>query len=94
MLAYIDSFVGLVPCKVRSVVSDSSGVVALEVRITATRSSYQRGEYVLVLGNDRIVPRWAVCHPRQACGQARIRGAWDWATTADADGIPHNKPAA
>ena len=46
-LAYFDSFAGLVPCKVESVQREANGLihtVRVQVRFTATRGAYKRGE--------------------------------------------------
>jgi hypothetical protein len=53
-LAYLDSFIGLVPCKVLSVEDR-----AVTLKITATRGPYKRGEVLTRYANS-VVPRPAV----------------------------------
>lgn len=55
MLAYWDTFAGLVPCKVTAI--KAAGEVSFTV--TADRGPYQRGDSVW-RGNGRVVPRKAV----------------------------------
>jgi hypothetical protein len=73
MLAYFDSFTGLIPCKVVSItgksgISASSQTVTLQT--TAKRSVYDSGETIVTSGL-RAVPRDAVRHSRFS--GARIR---------------------
>jgi len=52
-LAYIDSFCGLIPCKVRAIFEDSRQV---NVIVTVNRSGYKKGE-IIISTFDRIIPR-------------------------------------
>lgn len=76
MLAYLDSFAGLVPCRIVAVGDWNDPASLARIRYTATRGAYKRGEYdVQQLSN--LVPRHAVYKSRQHCGQYRIR-AYSW----------------
>lgn len=76
MLAYLDSFAGLVPCRVCAVGDWSDGSSQARIQYTATRGAYKRGEYgTHVLRH--IVPRSSVYRSRQYYGQYRIR-AYSW----------------
>lgn len=75
-LAYIDSCLGMIPCKVLSVTPSrielSYGVLTgfdAVVKVTANRPAYKRGE-VIKRAHTNIVPRNAVF---VRCGQYRIR---------------------
>lgn len=57
--AYIDSFTGLVPCKVQEIGRDSNGSALATVRVTAARRGYNRGE-IVTLRAVRVIPRGAV----------------------------------
>jgi hypothetical protein len=66
-LAFLDTFAGLVPCKVRTLVLDDdspAGVLrwTVTVKLTATRGAYKRGEVLTFAGDDgrNVVPRSAV----------------------------------
>jgi len=76
MLAYFDSFSGLVPCRILSVdrTPDTMGSSAfVEVQFTAPRGPFRRGEkYTTFL--HRVVPRNAIRRTRY---HTRIR-AHDW----------------
>lgn len=54
-LAYLDSFSGLIPCKVLRLVHSR----CLEIQITTTRGAYKRGD-VLEQSPHSVVPRSAV----------------------------------
>jgi len=72
-LAYLDSFYGLVPCRVLSIVGKSGMANTgqhITVRLTASRQAYKRGE-TIESNALHVVPRRAVC---VRCGQYRIRG--------------------
>ena len=71
-LAYYNAFrVGFIPCKVLAVKarSDFPGVPDVEVKLTATRGAYKRGEVFLVTSGN-CVPRSAVY---TSSGKYRIR---------------------
>lgn len=87
MLAYIDSFAGLIPCRVESIYSHCgpSGMTGNKtprnmyfvVTVTATRGAYKRGDKV----NESA--RWIV--PRSAIyrrGYHYKIAAYDWACEA------------
>jgi hypothetical protein len=64
MLAYIDSFAGLVPCRVTDVRDVRDPVLSTIYRqvtatVTADRGAYKRGE-IVSLASHTIVPRTAV----------------------------------
>ena len=65
ILGYLDTFAGLIPCRVVAVKSRSD----VQVKLTANRGAYRRGE-VLESTASLVVPRGCV-HVR--CGQYRIR---------------------
>lgn len=72
-LAYLDSFAGLVPCKICAVGDWSDPTSLAHVRYTATRGAYKRGEFdVQQLSN--LIPRRAVYRRN---GQYRTR-AFNW----------------
>lgn len=60
-LAYLDSFRGLVPCKVIAVYAPGDGnriaSSDITVRITAKRPGYTRGEVIHRQGAFSVVPR-------------------------------------
>ncbi|MGI0133672.1 MAG: hypothetical protein ACREBW_01780 [Candidatus Micrarchaeaceae archaeon] len=64
--AYLDSFVGLVPCKVLAISEEHR----VTVKLTAQRGAYKRGEVLPDQSARHIVPRSAVFI---RCGQYRIR---------------------
>ena len=66
--AYLDSFSGLVPCKVLAI-TRGNGLTQVQVKLTATRCAYKCGE-ILTDNSLHVVPRGAV-HVRG--GQYRIR---------------------
>ena len=81
-LAYLDTFAGLVPCRVVSVDSPGSGWVAagegegqLTVRLTATRQAYQKGETLSDRTASQVVPRANVRRTRFG---ARIVSQYTW----------------
>lgn len=74
-LAYVDTFLGLVPCKVTAITDQT-----VTVRLTATRGTYQRGE-ILTERHPWVIPRACVYRSRQHCGQERIRNAYRWVTS-------------
>lgn len=74
MLAYFDSFAGLVPCRLVAIGQGHARIV-----VTAPRggrqtllAAYKRGQVVDTTWR-KVVPRNAVYRSRQACGQYRIR---------------------
>lgn len=74
-LAYFEAFgAGLVPCKVIGVQEGYNRETLVQVRLTASRSGYRRGE-VLLHPAQYIVPR---ANYRRAWGSQRIFGAWTW----------------
>lgn len=73
-LAYLDSFAGLVPCKVESIKRQADGLihtVQATVRFTATRGAYKRGD-VHTSSCLWVFPRDAVYRQRSMSG-ARVR---------------------
>ncbi len=63
MLAYYDSFAGLVPCRIIQSGNWADGSSSVEVRFTATRGPYREGE-TEILPLRRVVPRSAVYRTR------------------------------
>lgn len=79
ILAYVDTFSGLVPCKVVRVIEASTLSVTsgrIEVMLTAARGAYKRGEILIDNGHD-VVPRSRV-YVRG--GQFRIQSGYVWHT--------------
>ena len=75
--AYVDTFDGLIPCKVEAISGHSgtaSSAHTITVRLTATRKAWRKGE-VIQRSALSIVPRKAV-HIRS--GQYRI---WAYSVT-------------
>jgi len=58
-LAYVDSFAGLVPCRVVAVGDWNDRYCDTRVQFTATRGAYKRGEFETVPLHT-VVPRNAV----------------------------------
>lgn len=73
-LAYVDTFAGLIPCKVTDVhtiteyvgplfaapeARDTKSTTRVQVTLTADRGAYKRGE-VLVFHPDQVIPRGSV----------------------------------
>jgi len=73
MLAYFDSFAGLVPCRVVAVGDWNDSSSLARVQYTATRGAYKRGEFDTQTLRH-IIPRSAV-YTRG--GQYRVR-AYSW----------------
>lgn len=65
-LAYYDSFTGLIPCKVL----DVENGWATEIKITATRGGYKKGERLYGFSPRHVIRR-AQIHVKN--GQYRIR---------------------
>lgn len=59
-LAYVDSFVGLLPCKVLSVFNEPIFGAVANVKLTAARGPWKRGEVLAKWSALRVVPRGAV----------------------------------
>lgn len=81
-LAYLDTFAGLVPCKVLQVLEEYDGRTVggegrgnLQVRVTAKRGAYRPGE-VLTAGGRSVVPRAFVIRYN---GSQRIATGYKWA---------------
>ena len=78
-LAYVDTFSGLIPCKVLKVVKrESYGRITrlvLDVVITAQRPAYQRKEVLTGISDYLIIPR-AYVTTRQ--GQYKIDSSFNW----------------
>lgn len=81
-LAYVDTFAGLVPCKVLSVSKGgpfpgwiATGENALCVKLTATRQAYRKGETIENRTAAQVVPR---SHVITRGGQYRIRTNYSW----------------
>lgn len=72
MLAYLDSFAGMVPCRVLELSRDTA-----RVQFTATRGAYVKGS-ILDVRTARVVPRAALFRSRQRPGQYGIY-AYRWA---------------
>ena len=68
--AYLDTFAGLVPCKVTAISGEG-----ITIRLTATRGAYKRGEVLTYERGDSIVPRECV-YVRDY--QYRIRNTYQW----------------
>lgn len=78
-LAYMDTFAGLVPCKVVKVPSDPTGRTGVTVVLTATRGAYRQGERIETEGSRTlVVPRSHVRGLRSTSGP-RIVGGYRWA---------------
>jgi len=58
-LAYLDSFAGMVPCRIVAVGDWNDRYSEARIRFTATRGPYPRGEYD-TFPLHRVVPRNAV----------------------------------
>lgn len=72
MLAYLDSFAGMVPVRIVAVGDWNDDQCEARYQVTATRGAYKRGDFgTSRLG--RLVPRTALYRSRQHCGQYRIR---------------------
>ena len=69
-LAYYDSFSGLVPCKIISILPDNR----LKIELTATRQAYKRGER-LYITQSWVIPRECV---KIRSGQYRILSNYGW----------------
>jgi hypothetical protein len=72
-LVYLDTFAGLVPCKIEAVTDRG-----ITVKITATRGAYKRGSVERHNSPGHVLPRAVVSRSRQHCGQFRIR-PFSWA---------------
>ncbi len=83
-LAYLDTFAGMVPCKVLRVIEPASGNTVtkgkIEIRLTATRGAYKRGE-VLIDQACNVVPR-----PQRfcRCGKYKVNTNYYWSEGASA----------
>lgn len=78
-LAYLDTFSGMVPCKVVDITTERAWMSDMErpvvvVKLTATRGAYRRGE-VIPMPPEHVVPRSSV---RVRSGQYRIRNDYAW----------------
>ena len=82
-LAYIDSFAGLIPCRIAAVGDWSDRYSLAKVQVTATRGAYKRGEWIETT-LSRLVPRKAV-HLRN--GQYRI-WAYRWSDERGTETMP------
>lgn len=79
-LAFIDSFAGLIPCKVLAVserTENGEPFIVCTVKVTADRPSYSRGELAEV-GTRYVIPRTSV---RVRSGQYRIVYNYAWRIT-------------
>jgi len=72
-LAYLDSFAGLVPCRIVETVLDESAQWRFRVRYTATRAPYER-DNVEDWPARRIVPRGVISRR----GQSLIVRPYSW----------------
>jgi len=83
-LAYLDTFSGLVPCKVIAINKGGpfagwqSGQAELTVKLTATRKAYRKGETLTGRPASHVVPRNHVITRDQYPGQYRIRTNYLW----------------
>jgi hypothetical protein len=68
--AYYDTFSGLIPCKVLRVYRTGNEYNAVDIKLTAGRGAYKRGEVLQALSTQHVCPRNAV-YVRN--GQYRIR---------------------
>ena len=75
MLAYIDSFAGLVPCKVTRIEHDA-GLNYVTVKVTARSNRAYRAGQELTMSGRAIVPREKVSGLRAVSGP-RI-APYDW----------------
>lgn len=75
-LAYVDSFAGLIPCKVLTI--EGNGVntpgVSITVRLTAARGAYKRGE-IITVAEGNVIPRDKI---RTRSGQMKILMSFAW----------------
>lgn len=71
-LAYLDSFSGIVPCRILAVGDWQDDESEARIKITATRGAHERGTLETVK-LSRLIPRSALYRSRQHCGQYRIR---------------------
>lgn len=80
-LAFVDSFGGLVPCKVVAVSKGGpfpGWIVAqgeISVKVTASRAGYRKGELLTGRAASNIIPRSQVVTRK---GQYRIRTNFSW----------------
>jgi len=58
-LAYLDSFSGLVPCRIAAVADWDDSTSLARIQFTATRGAYRKGEFDTV-PLRRVIPRNAV----------------------------------
>jgi hypothetical protein len=73
-LAYLDTFSGLVPCRVLAV-HGAAPRAMLTVTVTATRGAYGRGEVLEDRLDVMVVPRR---HIVTRNGRLKIVGSWQW----------------
>lgn len=73
LFAYLDTFSGLVPCKV--LCGDPRGGV--RVKVTATRGAYKRGELV-TMAQNWVYPRDCLRRVRGSYGTRISLAPYDW----------------
>jgi hypothetical protein len=73
MLAFYDTFSGLIPCRIAAVGDWSSADSSARIQLTAGRGAYRRGEWLTVTLRY-VVPRRAVFR-RAGCKMIR-RYSW------------------
>src|SRR5262245_55086537 len=88
MLAYLDTFSGLVPCTVLSVRHTPNCVgraeFTIEVRLNATRGAYKRGEVIHDETPLHVFPRSHVIGlHRRGGSRTRLLGGYDWRAHVD-----------
>jgi hypothetical protein len=71
-LAYLDTFSGLVPCRVVGIYTSGRPII----RLTATRGAYRKGEELIPEIPRNVVPRANVRFHKYG---ARIVGRYHWA---------------
>jgi len=73
-LAYLDTFAGLVPCKVIRIDKPGNGSLisngSLAVKLTASRGAYKKGEILDRQSACEVIPR---SHVRTVSGKFRVR---------------------
>lgn len=84
-LAYLDSFAGLVPCRIVAVGDWSDRYSMARIKLTANRGAYKRGEFMTVILGS-IFPRHALVTRN---GQYRIL-AYKWSDAPGTETMPRS----
>src|SRR5262245_45423898 len=83
MLAYLDTYSGLIPCTVLRVVPQTDRKrTSIAIRLNATRGAYKRGETLLGSPSDVFPRSHVVGRFRRYCG-ATLIGGYDWRAHID-----------